>query len=136
MGKVRETAASLRISGLDLLPDDVSSLLGRQPDLGYRRGDPMPLPDGRFGAPARLGMWSISADRARPGNLDAQVAELLATVTSDLSIWNRIASMYDIDLFCGLFIADGNQGLTLSVTTLQNLSVRGIELDLDIYLAR
>jgi len=78
-------------------------------------------------------MWSISADDARPGDLDTQIGGLLASVSGDLAVWKHLTDVYSVDLFCGLFIVGGNQGLTLSSSTLEALGARGIKLDLDLY---
>jgi hypothetical protein len=39
-------------------------------------------------------------------------------------------------VFCGIFMAGGNDGLSLSANALLALGQRGIELDFDIYDAR
>ena len=48
-------------------------------------------------------------------------------------MWNELASKYDIDLFCGLFMEKGNEGMEISPKTLQALGERNILLGLDIY---
>ena len=68
-----------------------------------------------------------------PGNLDMQIRELLDKVTSDLEVWRDLVHTYRVDLFCGLFMESGNDGVTLSPTSLAALGQRGIELQLDIY---
>lgn len=68
-----------------------------------------------------------------PEDLDGQIAELLSKLTPDLDMWARIGARFEVDLFCGLFMSNDNQGLSLSVTSLDALSRRGIELSLDIY---
>lgn len=135
MGTVAETTASLRVVGPELIPADITARLGRLPDLAYGKGQPRPLPNGRSGGPAPTGMWSISAGTGHSGNLDAQIAELLAVVTGDLSVWQQLTSDYHVDVFCGLFIAGGNQGLTLQPSTLAALGARGVALGLDLYAA-
>ena len=40
---------------------------------------------------------------------------------------------YDVDLFCGLFMREGNEGLAISSKYLAELGARGIEIGLDIY---
>jgi Domain of unknown function (DUF4279) len=78
-------------------------------------------------------MWRLRATETTPGDLDAQVQEILSQLTNDTAIWNRLASQYDIDLFCGLFMEKENEGVGISASTLQELGARGIELSLDIY---
>ena len=70
---------------------------------------------------------------SHPRDLDSQIAELLAGMTDDLAVWQRLTSVYHADIFCGLFLEQENEGISLSPTTLQLLGERGIELALDIY---
>jgi hypothetical protein len=61
------------------------------------------------------------------------MAEILAGMTNDLAVWQRLTSVYQADVFCGLFLEQKNQGISVSPQTLQLLGERGIELGLDIY---
>jgi hypothetical protein len=128
MSAINRTAASLRVFGDDLDPDEVTRLLGKQPDKAERRGDIR-----SSGQAARRGRWSVSAERRTPGDLDGQIAELLAGTTDDLAVWQRLASTSDVDVFCGLFLEQENEGILLSPQALQLLGERGIRLSLDIY---
>ena len=65
--------------------------------------------------------------------MNGQILEILSQVTTDLAIWRSLASRFQIDLFCGLFLRTGNEGLTLSPESLYALGTRGIEMGLDIY---
>jgi len=73
------------------------------------------------------------ATESSPENLDGQIAELLGKLTHDLSVWEQIGKRFEVDLFCGLFMSNGNQGLSLSPMSLEALSRRGMKLSLDIY---
>jgi hypothetical protein len=59
-------------------------------------------------------MWILEASDQVPGDLDAQVEEILARLTPDLSVWRDISANHSIDLFCGLFMLQGNEGLSIS----------------------
>jgi hypothetical protein len=65
--------------------------------------------------------------------LDVQIAELLDSLTDDVSVWHQLTDCYEVDVFCGLFIIGGNQGLTLQPSTLAALALRRVKLDLDLY---
>lgn len=82
---------------------------------------------------AKFGMWRLTAAETTPGDLDAQVQEILAQLTRDISVWKRLTEHYEIDIFCGWFMEKENEGLGVSATTLRELGVRGIDLSLDIY---
>jgi len=47
--------------------------------------------------------------------------------------WAEVRKTGQIDLFVGLFMNSGNNGLSVSPTHLLVLGERGIELDLDVY---
>lgn len=131
MADVSKTAASLRIIGDDLDPDEVARLLGRKPDIARRKGEIVQAASGEH--VSRTGVWSVKADDRTPGDLDLQVSELLVGTTDDLAVWRRLAGRYRVDVFCGLFMRDANEGISISPQTLQRLGERGIELGLDIY---
>lgn len=78
-------------------------------------------------------MWSLHSTDHEPENLDMQIRELLGKVTTDVAIWQALAHTYRVDLFCGLFMGSGNDGLSVSPNSLLALGQRGIELALDIY---
>jgi Domain of unknown function (DUF4279) len=128
MSVLNRTAVSLRLFGDELNPDEVTRLLGKEPDKAERRGDIRPS-----GYTARRGRWNVSAGHRAPGDLDGQIAELLAGTTDDLAVWQRLTSIYDADVFCGLFLEQGNEGVSVSPQTLRLLGERGIKLELDIY---
>jgi hypothetical protein len=82
---------------------------------------------------ARTGTWRLVAGKRMPGDLDGQIAELLAGLSDDLSIWADLTARFEADVFCGLFMRGGNEGLCLSAKTLQDLGSRNLPLNLDIY---
>lgn len=130
MGPVKRSKVSLRIGGIDLNPDEITNLLGCQPTRVRTRGTAIKT-GSDFISPS--GGWSLHVTESSPEDLDGQIAELLSKLTSDLEVWALIGSRFKLDIFCGLFMSNGNQGLSLSVASLDALSRRGIELCLDIY---
>lgn len=78
-------------------------------------------------------MWSLKAQEAEPESFDSQVSSLLSRLTQDTAIWTNLGRDFQVDLFCGFFMDNRNQGFTLSIETLQALAARGIEPGFDIY---
>ena len=115
-----------------MIPEEVTSVLGRAPTEAQRQGQELRGPSG-ISRTAKFGMWRLRAAETKPGDLDAQVEEILAQLTDDIAIWNRLAAHYKIDLYCGWFMEKENEGLGVSASTLRKLGARGIELSLDIY---
>jgi len=132
MGELSETAVQLRFGGDDLDPAEVSRLLGATPTRGYRRGEVRILRNGQESI-CDTGHWSLSVVRVRPGNLDAQIAELLAPLNQDLTIWQNLSRRFNGFIFAGLFLENWNEGIGLEPRTMIALGSRGLHLDMDIY---
>jgi hypothetical protein len=132
MATLARSVATLRIWGDSLVPDDVSQALGAAPSKSQLKGQELPVGAGRVRL-AKFGAWYLHASETSPADLDSQVGEILVKLTSDLSVWSDLSTRFDIDLFCGWFLEERNEGLCVSPHTLRSLGERGIELALDIY---
>ena len=133
MAQLHKSVATLRICGDDLNPDEITDLLGTSPSHAQRKGDKIVGRKTGHVRIAKSGMWRLEASDCEPENLDGQVSELLNKTNCDLSVWQRLSSRYRIDLFCGLFMTESNEGLSLSPQSLTALGERGIEIGFDIY---
>jgi hypothetical protein len=132
MAAISETHASLRFFGDDLNPGELTALLGGMPSTCASKGDV--IRSGTTGREriAKTGSWVVSVERRAPGDLDAQVEELLWPLSRDLSIWRSLGK-YRPNLFVGLFLQESNEGIEISAYSLSSLAERGILLDLDVY---
>jgi hypothetical protein len=130
MGALARSAATLRIGGDDLNPVEMTQLLGTAPTLARVKGELM-KPVGK--AIARTGLWHLRAGDTKPANIDEQVAEILAKLPSDLGVWRSLIARYRVNLFCGWFMDQSDEGLELSPRTLSTLGDRGIELQVCLY---
>ena len=132
MGGVDHSVATLRFFGDDLIPNEISAMLGAQPSASCVKGQEIV---GRATGQiryAKTGSWHLYSERREPEDLEAQVFELLGQLTDSLTVWQSLAR-YEPNLFCGIFMATGNDGLVLSPRALFSLGQRGIALQLDIY---
>ncbi|MET0332528.1 MAG: DUF4279 domain-containing protein [Dyella sp.] len=132
MGPFRYSQAALRIFSDSLVPEDVSRLLGCEPTISERKGEQIVGQTTGTVRVARTGLWSLQAARTEP-DLSEQIDELLGKLTSDMRAWAKIRETCRIDLFVGLFMDSGNNGLSVSSAHLLALGERGIELDFDVY---
>lgn len=132
MATVSRTVATLRFFGDDLQPDEITSLLGRAPSKSETKGDEWQRPNGTIRV-ANRGSWRLSAADREPGNLDAQIAELFSGLSVDLTVWADLTTRFRGDVFCGLFLDEGNEGISLAPKTLALLGARNLEIGLDIY---
>jgi Domain of unknown function (DUF4279) len=130
---INHSVATLRILGDDLLPDEISLLLGANPTESYKKGEELVGHSTGTSRIARTGRWSLSATRQEPEDLEAQIFEVLDQLSSDLKVWESISSRFKSDLFCGIFMGSRNEGVPLSSKALFAMGQRGISLGLDIH---
>lgn len=132
MGTIDHSVATLRFFGDELVPGEISELLGASPTVSCRMGEE--LVGAKTGAVriAKTGSWRLSAASREPWDLEAQIFEILGQLTGDSATWRSLAR-FQPDLFCGLFMGSSNDGLRLSPEALLALGQRGIALGLDIY---
>lgn len=132
MGPLHRSAVSLGFYGDDLDPDELTRGLGGEPTVGVRKGGTWLTARG-VEKIARRGSWRIEVERSTPADVDGQIRAILEPLTTDLEVWRDFAARYRGRFFCGLFLASGNEGLTIKPDTLAAVGARGLVIDLDIY---
>jgi len=132
MGAIDHSLATLRLFGDDLVPDEITALLGASPTVSYRKDQELIGSKTDTVRIAKTGSWRLSAARREPEDLEAQIMDILGQITQDLSVWESL-SRFQPNFFCGLFMGSSNDGLLLSAEVLLSLGQRGIALGLDIY---
>lgn len=125
--------ATIRVFGDLLNPEEVTTLLGCEPTTSQRIGDEIVGHTTGAVRVARTGLWRLSATQRDPEDLPGQIDELLGRLTGDMSAWATVRQTCRIDLFVGLVMSSGNNGLSIPPEQLLALGERGIELNLDIY---
>jgi hypothetical protein len=133
MAQLHKSVVTLRIMGDDLIPDEITKLLGVSPTHAQTKGDKIVGKTTGHVRIAKSGMWQLCSPDREPEDMDAQIEEVLSQMTENLTIWQGITKKYRADLFCGLFMRASNEGLTISARSLAALGARGIEMGLDIY---
>jgi hypothetical protein len=133
MAQLQRSAVTLRIGGDDLIPDEITALVGASPTHTQFKGQQIIGKKTGTVRVAKSGLWRLCAADRKPEDMDGQIQEILSQMTDDLAVWQSIGSRFQIDLFCGLFLGGSNEGLTLSAKSLSALGARGIEMGLDIY---
>jgi len=133
MSAFEHSTATLRFFGDDLDPDTISAKLGCYLARSARKGDAkISIKTGREYI-AKTGSWLLSASEQIPTNLDRQISEIFTQLTVDLEVWKELTEKYQSNVFCGLFMATSNDGLSLSPETLMLLGERGLEVWFDVY---
>jgi Domain of unknown function (DUF4279) len=133
MACLHRTVASLRIRGDALDPDEISKILCCLPTKGFRKGQVVRGARSGFDHTKKIGMWSLQAEDRQPGNLDEQISGLLDRLPKDLAIWRGLSARFEIDLFCGFFMKETDEGLEISSQSLRLLGDRSITLGFCIY---
>jgi hypothetical protein len=134
-GPIEWFKITLRVSGADLIPGEVTQILGSKPDMETEKGKPVYGNDGAIKRVARHGSWHLIL---RPEDTDEwdcgeAVEEFIRRLPSDLKIWKLLSSRYAIDFFVGLTMNSKNKGFSLSPEVMSYLGERGIEIDFDVY---
>jgi hypothetical protein len=131
MAAVSRSVASLRVIGDALKVPEVSRLMGREPSLAYEKGDAFEVRGSVYRR--KTGVWMIRVPAREPESLDAQISELLASVSASPQTWQQLREQFNTNVFCGLFLGEGNEGLSLEPATLSALAERNLTIDFDIY---
>ena len=132
MGLLRKPSATLRFFGDDLIPSEITQVLGCRPTSSAIKEEFIAGETAVDGI-AGTGMWLSKSGPIEPGDLDIQIARIISSMTDDVSVWRKLASQYEADLFCGLWLDGFNSGQPLNADTLWLIAERNLKLDLDIY---
>lgn len=134
-GPIAWFSITLRIIGDDLDPDEMTTLLGCQPDDAQRKGEPILRDDGSVMRTARTGAWRLYLKPDETDEWDCAEAMmlLLRRLPSRAGLWKRLARKYQIDFFVGLSMASRNKGFELPTEIMKYLGDRGINAGFDIY---
>jgi len=88
MAEIARVTVCLRIIGDTLDPDEITRLLAIEPTGYARKGDMRRTASGRA-VVAPSGSWRLEA--GIPGDLNTQLARLLAKLPNDLLLWNELS---------------------------------------------
>ncbi|WP_084590806.1 DUF4279 domain-containing protein, partial [Arenimonas metalli] len=104
MGAFDHSEVTLRFFGDDLVPEEVSALLGASPTVSYQKGQELVGRNTGAVRIAKTGSWRLRATRREPEDVESQVFEILDQLPQDPGVWAVLASRYELDLFCGIFM--------------------------------
>ena len=126
---------SLKVRGENLVPEEITALMRREPDQAGQKGKPLHRKDGSLMRVPKNGFWSVDLYSKDTDEWDCGEAmlALLSSLPGDLEIWRDLAARYEISFFVGLRMAAANKGFELSPAVLRHLGERGISAGFDIY---
>jgi hypothetical protein len=129
-----KTKASFRVMGPELDPDEVTRLLGLEPDYAHRRGDANLGKSGRRYADFPEGLWKISSGAGEEATVEEHLLALLERIEPGQA---GIARCHELglraDVFVGLFAAGEPGGQGIGPETCRRLGELGLRLELDYY---
>jgi len=114
------------------MPKEISDFLGCQPKLSAKAGDIDPRHKDKTRI-VKEGFWLLSSEDNDESILEMKIQMLLSKLTDDLVVWKQITSNFRVDMFCGLFLNDFNEGFSINPELSRKLSERNITIGFDIY---
>jgi len=134
-GSIPWFSMSIEIHADDLVPDEVTSLLGVAPTRVQEKGKPWVTPNGKNVRMGKFGRWSLELEPSAAEENDVPEAAklLLSRVSDDPAIWKALASYVKIRLSVAVSLESFNQGIWMDPALLRCLADREMQLDIDIY---
>jgi Domain of unknown function (DUF4279) len=134
-GPIPWFSIAIEITGDDLEPDEITSLLGVSPTQQQAKGKLVSNPNGRRSRMGRFGRWSLQLQPSETDEWDVAEATklLISKVPADHGVWKSISSRARVRLNVGLSLETFNQGLSIDPILLRLLADREMQLDIGIY---
>lgn len=132
MATISRCQAALRIFGDELVPEELSRLFDHYYTKGWIKGYKYSTSSGAV-VVKKTGAWILEAEPSETGDFDGQISQLLSHTNVSLDVWASFARKFEMDIFCGWFMHESNEGIVVSPQTLLMLGERNIALSLDIY---
>jgi hypothetical protein len=130
LAAIARVRVSLRVFGDELEPEEVSSLLGREPSRLHRKGDKIAA-DGSSVEPT--GAWILDSGLNEKAEVEEHVEALLAMVSNDSDEWASLTSRFSASVQCSAFLGRYNEGFEISPRLARSLADRGLVIAFDIY---
>ena len=130
MAAIARSRVSLRVFGDSLEPEEVSSLLGREPTRSHRTGDKSAT---NSSAIEPTGAWILDSGLSEKSEIEDHVEALLSSVSNDNDEWASLTSRFSASILCSAFLDQYNEGFELSPRLAQSLAERGLVIAFDLY---
>ncbi len=133
MPEISRSRESLLISGDDLQPSVVTELLRLDPTEAHVKWDAHPIrtdPDLKW----NNSTWILESPSHEATALDDRIQAVLRSANPPAFASLR-ARGWTVEIRCGLFLAESNEGTVLRTDTLRDIPEAGATLGLDIYAA-
>ena len=134
-GPIEWSRITLRISGDELYPKEVSRILGCEPNFSHRKGEPILRKDGTVARIAKTGRHHLYIASSETDEWDCgeAIMVLMSRLPSDVQVWRGLTRRFKADLFVALSMTSRNKGFSLTPEVMAYLGNRYIESGFDIY---
>ncbi len=130
-GKIDEVSISIRFSGDDLDPDELTALLNCEPTEAYEKGQTIITTISP--RTIKTGMWFLSIQKNSEQTLEEQIWELLEKLPKDLEVWEKLSGRFRINIYCGAWLKNWNRDVWFSANLLKQIANRKLSIGLAIY---
>lgn len=127
-GAVDKTSITLAIYGDDLIPEEISQLLGYEAEYIRRRERRSPR-----ASPYKKSAWLFNQKGEAPITAEEIIREILSKVSTDSRFWKELSSRYDVQVRIAIHMENWNKGFDLSAEIIQQIASLGAEMVFDIY---
>jgi hypothetical protein len=133
MADISRSTISIRLFGSELNPEKITQLLVCEPSSAAKTGEKIIKRNGQERI-VKKGFWRLAYGESDEVILEEKIELLFGKLTTNLDSWRKVTRNLDtVDIFCGLFIDNWNEGFTLSQSILKKISDRNLEIGFDIY---
>lgn len=134
-GPIDWFSAALHISGDDLIPEQVTELLGAAPTRSQTKGVPLLRDDGSFRYTPRFGRWTreLKPHETDEWDITELIYLLFEGLPRDLATWNAIGALAKLRVSLGLSLPASNREFEFDPPVLRFLADRGVSVWFDIY---
>lgn len=134
-GPIEWFSAALNISGDDLIPEQVTALLGAAPTRSQTKGVPLLRDDGSFRYTPQSGRWirELKPRQTDEWDITEVVYLLFEGLSQDLAIWNAVGALAILRVSLGLSLPASNREFQLDPPVFRFLADRGVSVWFDIY---
>lgn len=125
----------LSVRGSELIPAEITAIMGRSPSSEQEKDKPILRPGGTAKRIPKFGAWwaELKPEETDEWDCGEAMHELFATMPQDPSIWHDLASRYKLSLDFGLQLRGVSQGFELSPESMVYLGERKISARFHIY---